>query len=154
MTAHLRDEDEVSLGDASERRALAGRRQDGGAQRWMAVGAAPQGREVEEIPEWVDGVVVARVLSRIGRSEEKFGAPEMADCFAVAPEYVDHRHLVALLCLAKVGAFVGVAVRGQQPQRPPTTRLCMSQAARQWSLGDDGEIDALRAEFRFSVQCI
>ena len=154
MTAHLCDEDEVSLSDASGRRVLAGRRQSGVAQLRIPVGPAPLGREVEEIPLWVDGIDVARVLPRFGRGVEELGAPEVADHFTVAPEHVEHRHLGSLRALAKVVAVVGVSGRGQQPQPPPAALLRMDQDARQRGLGDNHEIDALRDVLRGSVQGI
>src|SRR5437588_7863417 len=96
-------------GSRSERRVLPGRRQSGIAQLWIPIGPAPLRREVEQIPLWVDGIVVAGILPRIGRHVEELGAPEVADHFAVAPEYVEHRHLGSLRVLAEVVAVVNVA---------------------------------------------
>src|SRR2546423_1059956 len=84
---------------AMERRVLAGRRQSGIAQLWIPIGPASLRREVEQIPLWVDGIIVAGILPRIGRHVEKLGAPEVADHFTVAPEYVEHRHLGSLRVL-------------------------------------------------------
>src|SRR5438045_3000095 len=95
-------------GSRSERRFLAGRRQSGIAQLWIPVGPAPLRREVEQIPLWVDGIAVAGILPRIGRHVEELRAPEVADHFTVAPEYVEHRHLGSLRVLAEVVAVVGV----------------------------------------------
>src|SRR5436305_10205609 len=95
--------------ETSERRVLAGRRQSEIAQLWIPIGPAPLRREVEQIPLWVDGIVVAGILPRIGRHVEELGAPEVADHFAVAPEYVEHRHLGSLRVLAEGVAAVSVS---------------------------------------------
>src|SRR6266566_947113 len=97
-----------------ERRALAGRQPSGVAQLRIPFGPASFGREVEQIPLWVDGIGVAGILPRIGGQVEELGAPEMADCFVLTPEHVEHRHLGSLRVLAEVVAVVGGASRGQQ----------------------------------------
>src|SRR6266699_6348593 len=92
-----------------ERRALAGRQPSGVAQLRIPFGPASFGREVEQIPLWVDGIGVAGILPRIGRHVKELGAPEVADHFTIAPEYVEHRHMGSLRVLAEVVAVVSVA---------------------------------------------
>src|SRR5207248_8682929 len=86
---------------------------------------------------------MAGILPRIGRHVEELRAPEVADHFTVATEYVEHRHLGSLRVLAEVVAVVGVAGRGQQAQSPPAARSCMGKDTRKLRLGDDRQIDAL-----------
>jgi hypothetical protein len=50
-------------------------------------------REVEHIPERIEGIVVAILLARLGRHVKDFRTPEMTDRFSVAVEYVEHRHV-------------------------------------------------------------
>src|SRR6266446_2661645 len=141
--AHQRERTHpLSLG-TPERRALAGQRPSGVAQLRIPVGPASFRCKIEQIPLWVDGIDVARVLPRFGRRVEELGAPEVADRFTVAPEHVEHRHLSTLRVLAEIVAVVGSAGRGQQPQPPPAARLRMGKDARKFRLGDDHEIDAL-----------
>src|SRR5260370_211499 len=92
----------------------------------------PLGGEVEQIPLWVDGIAMARVLPRFGRGIEEFGAPEVADRFAVALEHIQHGPLAALRVLAEVVAVLGGARRGQQLQPPPAALMPLSPEARQW----------------------
>src|SRR5207237_10366627 len=100
---------------------LAGRRQSGIAQLWIPIGPASFGREVEQIPLWVDGIGVAGILPRIGWQVEELGAPEMADRFGLTPEHVEHRHLGSLRVLAAVVGVVGGARRGQPGEPRPGT---------------------------------
>src|SRR6266852_2762662 len=96
----------------SQQSRLAERWQSGVTQFRIPVGSAPLWREIEQIPLWVDRIDVARVLPRLGRRIGQFGAPEVADHFALAPEHVEHRPLGALCVLAEVVAVVGVTSRG------------------------------------------
>src|SRR5580765_3579536 len=50
-------------------------------------------REVEHIPERIEGIVVSILLARLGRHVKDFRTPEMTDRFAVAAEYVEHWHV-------------------------------------------------------------
>jgi hypothetical protein len=104
-----------------ERRALTGRQPSGVAQLRIPVGPASFGREVEEIPQRIDGIDVARVLPRLSWRVEKLRAPEVVNRFAAAPEHVEHRLLGSLRALAEVVAVVGGASRGQQPTRLMST---------------------------------
>src|SRR5262245_35209697 len=62
----------------------------------IPVFAAPFRREIEDVPQRPDDIHVARVLARIGRSEQEFGCVEVADC-AIAPhEDIQHRPLCPL----------------------------------------------------------
>src|SRR2546421_12300004 len=123
--------------ERAARRSLAGRRPSGVAQLRIPIGPASFGCEVEQIPLWVDGIDVARLLPGLGRRVEKFGAPEVADHFALAPEHIEHRPLGALYVLAEVVAVVGGAGRGEQPQPPPGALVRMDQEARPPSLCND-----------------
>src|SRR2546423_10835060 len=71
---------------AMERRVLAGRRQSGIAQLWIPIGPAPLRREVEQIPLWVDGIIVAVGPPGQGGDVLELGAPIVAVVVTIAAD--------------------------------------------------------------------
>src|SRR5438046_6712072 len=93
------------------------------AELLVPVGVAPFGDEVEQVPHWLDGPDVTRILSGVRCFIEELRAPEVADDVAVAVEHIQHRHLLTVWCLAVVLAVIGVHCRGPQWQPSPPTIL-------------------------------
>src|SRR5438046_10019351 len=78
-------------------------------QLLVPVARAPFRRQVEQVPDRLEGADVARILPRLGRRVEELGAPEVADRLPVAVEHVEHRPLLSPPGLAGVVALAGVA---------------------------------------------
>ena len=64
----------------------------------MKVATALRG-EIENVPEWIEQVVVAILLPRLGWHVEKLGAPEVADDASIAAEHIHDRHVPFLAVL-------------------------------------------------------
>src|ERR1700730_8226737 len=100
------------------------------AQLLIPVVRAPVAREVEQVPNRLEGADMAGILSGVRRRVKELRAPEVADHTAAALEHIQHRSLRALRGLAEVVAVVGVADRGQQSQPPPAALLGKGEDAR------------------------
>src|SRR2546421_792164 len=87
-------------GSRSERRVLARRRQSGIAQLWIPIGPASLRREVEQIPLWVDGIVVAGGLPPSGRGAWGDRGPRKGGAPTPPAGRLGGGHLVALPPLA------------------------------------------------------
>src|SRR5206468_4383473 len=97
-------------------------------------------RQVEQIPQRLEGADAPVVLSRVGWGVGELRPPEMTNHLALAVKDVEHRHLPALLVLAEVVAVIRVAGRGQQGQVPPAALVAEGEQARQRGLRHDGEV--------------
>src|SRR5215217_1897298 len=95
------------------------RSSNGILQLLVPVAPATLGREIEQVPDRLEGADVTGILVAVRRRIEELRAPEVADRVAVAVEHVQHRPLVPLRGLGEVVAVVGAAARGQQAQPAP-----------------------------------
>jgi hypothetical protein len=124
------------------------------AQLLVPVGRTSLGGKVEQVPERLEGAVVAGILPWVSRRVEELRAPEVADRLAVAMEHVHHRHLVSVRGLAEVVLVIAVAGRGQEPQPPPAAFLGEGEDALQRGLRNDREVHALGGMLRGAVELI
>jgi hypothetical protein len=62
---------------------------------FVPVGGAAFGSQVEDVPDLLDGAVVARVLPGVAGEGEHLRAPEVADLIAFAVKDVCYRELKA-----------------------------------------------------------
>ena len=138
-----RNEGELRSGAAFSRRPLG--RNTGGllriAQLLVPVRGSPLRREVEQVPDRLQGAHVAGILSGIGGCVEELRAPEVADHAAVTVEHIQHRPLCALGGLGDVVAVVGVAGRGQEPQPAPAAFFREGDNSLERRLRYDGKVD-------------
>src|SRR5947207_13888703 len=97
-------------------------------------------RQVEYIPQRLEGAVAPVVLSRVVWGVGELRPPEMTNHLALAVKDVEHRHLPSLPVLTEVVAVIRVAGRGQQGQVPPAPLVAEGEQARQGGLPDDGKV--------------
>src|SRR4051812_12519358 len=108
-------------------------------QLLVPAGGAALGNEVEEVPQRLEVVDVARVLARLRRRVEQLRAPEMADLLAVAMEDVEHRLLRAVVRFAGVRALVAGFAGGEQGEPSPAPLARERRQAVDRRLGHDRE---------------
>jgi MFS family permease len=71
-------------------------------------------RQVEKIPQRLEGADASVVLSRVGWCVGELRSPEMANCLALPVKYIEHLSLPSVLVLTEVVAVIRVAGRGEQ----------------------------------------
>src|SRR5437764_832770 len=99
------DEEQVAtVGEGAKRFPVRGTRPSAIAQLLVPVGRASLRRQVEQVPERLEGADVTWILAGIPRCVEELRAPEVADPVVVAVEHGQHRPLGPLLSLGKVVA--------------------------------------------------
>src|SRR6266581_1716846 len=71
-------------------------------------------RQVEQIPQRLEGADASVVLSRVGWGVGELRPPEMTNHLALAVKYIEHLSLPSVLVLTEVVAVIRVAGRGEQ----------------------------------------
>ena len=109
---------------------------------FVPTGRATFGSEVKEIPYFVDGTGMTRILAGIAWSEEYLGGPEVPDLIAIAAEDGDERELKAFGRLGMIVAFEVVVGGREETEVTPATFLSVGGDAVDGSLGDDYKVEA------------
>ena len=78
------------------------------AQLLIPAAGASLRRQVEQIPEGLEGGYVSSLLARLGWRVEELGPPEVPDRLAMPVEYVEHRCLCSFRRFGEIVAVIGV----------------------------------------------
>src|SRR5436190_22314293 len=93
-------------------------------------------RQVEQIPQRLEGADAPVVLSRVGWGVGELRPPEMTNHLALAVKYIEHLSLPSVLVLTEIVAVIRVAGRGEQSQVPPAALVSEGHKARRRGLRD------------------
>src|ERR1700722_4241850 len=98
------------------------------------------GGEVEDVPELLDGAVVALILAGIRRGGDHLGGPEVADLVAVAVKDGHERELGAFGRLGVIVALEVIVGGGEQAKVAPTALAGGGEDAVERGFGDNEEV--------------
>src|SRR5215472_16306044 len=124
------------------------------AQLLIPVHRAALRRQVEQIPQRLEGADASVVLSRVGWGVDELRPPEMTNRLALAVQYIEHLFLPSVLVLTEVVAVIRGAGRGEQSQVPPAALVSEGAKARRGGLRDDGKVEPLADMPRGAVELI